>query len=206
MKAQIAPLIHQFGVMLPLFYIEVNSLIQLLQEKPEFRQPFLWVPCLDGPSLEFGFGWMQGHSIMENLPYLLIPLLVSLQMMFTSKFEEKFLIPQEQDDDEKLVPIDIKPALPFILGGASLAAPAAISLNWVIAQQLAMVQFFFIREKLKKFDGLDIEEIRLKDEQLRMRMEQGGESINNPYLNFDFDHNSGNIKVQETPIALKNET
>lgn len=69
-----------------------------------------------------------------------------------------------------------------------------------------MVQFFFIREKLKKFDGLDIEEIRLKDEQLRLRMEQGGESINNPYLNFDFDHNSGNIKVQETPIALKNET
>lgn len=57
-----------------------------------------------------------------------------------------------------------------------------------------MVQFFLIREKLKKFDGLDIEEIRLKDEQLRLRMEDG-QSINNPSLIFDFDHTSGDIKV-----------
>ena len=63
-----------------------------------------------------------------------------------------------------------------------------------------------IREKLKKFDGLDIEEIRLKDAELRFKMEQGGQQIENPSLNFDFDHNSGNIKVNETPVALKNET
>ena len=37
-------------------------------------------------------------------------------------------------------------------------------------------------------------------------MEQGGQQIENPSLNFDFDHNSGNIKVNETPVALKNET
>jgi hypothetical protein len=37
LKAQLAPLVHQFGVGLPLFYVEVQTLIQLIQDKPEFR-------------------------------------------------------------------------------------------------------------------------------------------------------------------------
>ena len=36
-KAQLAPVIYKFGVTLPLFYIEAQSLIQLIQEKPGFR-------------------------------------------------------------------------------------------------------------------------------------------------------------------------
>jgi hypothetical protein len=55
-------------------------------------------------------------------------------MKFNTKFEENFFIPPDEDPEEKLVPIDIRPVLPFIFGGAALAAPAAVSINWVIAQ------------------------------------------------------------------------
>lgn len=62
-----------------------------------------------------------------------------------------------------------------------------------------------MKAKLKKFDGLDIDHIRMKDFELKSKMENG-ETMNSPNLNFDFDPNTANIKVNEEPIALKNAT
>lgn len=62
-----------------------------------------------------------------------------------------------------------------------------------------------MKYKLKTVDGLDIEEIRRKDFELRSKMQQG-QRIVNPNLNFDFDNTNGDIRVQEDhPVALKNE-
>lgn len=44
LMAQMAPMIYKFGISLPMFYVEAQSLMQLIQEKPEFKQPFLWIP------------------------------------------------------------------------------------------------------------------------------------------------------------------
>lgn len=199
-----APVIYRFGVILPLFYIEAQSLIQLIQERPEFKQPFLWIPCLDGPSQELGIAWMQNHSFSENMPYLFLPALIAMQMFINNMVKEQYSLP-EDPDDEKIVPINFDLALPFLMGGAALASPAAVSLNLFIAQQLAVLQFFLMREKLKKVDGLDIEQIRLKDQELKAKMENG-ETMQNPNLRFDFDSNNGNIKVNEAEVILKNET
>lgn len=191
-------------MILPLFYIEAQSLIQLIQERPEFKQPFLWIPCLDGPSQELGIAWMQNHSFSENMPYLFLPALIAMQMFINNMVKEQYSLP-EDPDDEKIVPINFDLALPFLMGGAALASPAAVSLNLFIAQQLAVLQFFLMREKLKKVDGLDIEQIRLKDQELKAKMENG-ETMQNPNLRFDFDSNNGNIKVNEAEVILKNET
>lgn len=59
-------------------------------------------------------------------------------MMINGFVKENFSIP-EDPDKEKLVPIDFDTVLPFLMGGAALATPAAVSLNWVIAQQLAVL-------------------------------------------------------------------
>lgn len=90
------------------------------------------------------------------------------------------------------------------MGGAALASPQVVALNWYIAQTLATVQFFYFKRKLKMVDGLDIDQIRQKDQELKAKM-NNGQSMVNPDLKFDFDQTSGNIKVQEEPIYLKNE-
>ena len=37
-------------------------------------------------------------------------------------------------------------------------------------------------------------------------MESGGQQISGTALSFDYDRASGDIKVQESPVLLKNET
>lgn len=76
-KAQLAPHLYKFGVALPLFIVEAKSLLQLVQERPEFQQPFWFIPQLSGPSQEFGITWMQHHTLAENAPWLFIPTLIA---------------------------------------------------------------------------------------------------------------------------------
>lgn len=204
-KAQLAPIIYKFGVLLPLFYVEAQSLIQLIQEKPEFSQSFLWIPYLNGPSQEFGISWLQNHTLAENAPYLFLPAMIAGQMYINHMVNKNYSLPEDPEDEDKKIPIDFDLALPFLVGSAALATPAAVSVNFLIAQQLAVLQFFIMREKLKKFDGLDIEQIRQKDLELKTKM-QNGETMQSPNLIFDFDQDNGNIKVNEEPVILKNET
>lgn len=95
LKAQLAPLVYNVGVCLPLFYIEAQSLIQLIQERPEFKQSFLWIPQLDGPSREFGIAWMQNHTLAENMPYLAVPVLIAVQMFINALVKEHLSIPED---------------------------------------------------------------------------------------------------------------
>lgn len=57
-KAQLAPHFYRFGVALPLFVVEAQALLQLVRERPEFQQPFGFIPQLSGPSQEFGLTWL----------------------------------------------------------------------------------------------------------------------------------------------------
>lgn len=95
--------------------------------------------------------------------------------------------------------------MPLLAGGAALVSPAAVSLNWQIAQFLSVIQFFLVREKLKKFDDLDMDEIRRKDVELK-NLFNSGQSIVKPELQFEFDETNGDIKVKDEPVYLKNES
>lgn len=104
-KAQLAPIIYKLTAALPLFYIEAESFIQLVQERPEFRQPLLWIPCLDGPSQEIGsLSWLQHHSLAENLPWLFVPALLSATMFASALVKERFSLPDDTDPDSKIKP------------------------------------------------------------------------------------------------------
>lgn len=205
-KAQLAPYIYRLTATLPLLYIEAKSLIELVQERPEFRQPLLWIPCLDGPSQDIGsLAWMQHHSLTENLPWLFVPAMLSASMYASVLIKEKFSLPDDTDPDSKIKPIYVDYAMPLLAGGAALVSPAAVSLNWSIAQLLSMIQFFLVKEKLKKFDDLDMDAIREKDIELK-NLFNSGQSIVRPELQFDFDETNGDIKVKDEPVYVLNET
>ena len=75
----------------------------------------------------------------DNIPYLLIPTLVAFSTFVSAAVKERYSIPEDEDPNQPAMPIKLNFALPFLLGGAALAAPAAVSLNWYIAEFFAMI-------------------------------------------------------------------
>lgn len=109
----------------------------------------------------------------ENMPFFFIPSLIAAQMFTNAMIFERYSIPDDSDGEKRMMPREVDYILPFIMGSLSLMMPAAVSLNWHIEQSLALTQFFFIRQKLKWFDGLDMEAIRQKDLDLKLKMQNG---------------------------------
>lgn len=72
------------------------------------------------------------------MPYMLLPGLIAMQMFINKMVKDKYSLP-EDPEDEKMVPIDFDQALPLLMSGTALAAPAAVSLNLLIAQQLQVL-------------------------------------------------------------------
>ena len=170
-KAQVTPLIYKFGITLPMFYIEAGSIIQLLKERPEFNQPFMSLPSLMGPMncQCFTLEWLQTNNLsMDTLPFLQLPLLVGVFSVFNSFLAEQLIIPDEPNEEDpqnnqsvsQSIATTQTLSLPLILTTASLVSPAAVSMNWAIAQALGMVRAVLIRKKLKVFDGIDIDMVR----------------------------------------------
>lgn len=95
--------------------------------------------------------------------------------------------------------------MPLLAGGAALISPPVVALNWQIAQFLSVLRFFIVKEKLKAFDGLDVDEIRRKDLELKMKFDMG-QSFIQQELDYDYDEVNGDIKVIDEPVYLKNET
>lgn len=95
-----APLIYKMTAVLPLFIIDVESFNQLVQERPEFHNPLLWIPSLDGPSQGFGnLSYLLSHSLMEDLPWLTIPVLLSATIMLSATIKEKFSLPYDTEPE-----------------------------------------------------------------------------------------------------------
>ena len=74
--AQLSPIIYNFGISLPFFFIEAKSLIELARERPEFAEPFLWIPSLNGPTQDFGMSWVTQQSPGECMPYIAIHIFI----------------------------------------------------------------------------------------------------------------------------------
>lgn len=105
---------------------------------------------------------------MDNLPFLQLPLLVGVFSVFNSFLAEQLIIPDEPNEEDPKNTQSVSQSiattqtlsLPLILTTASLVSPAAVSMNWAIAQALGMVRAVLIRKKLKVFDGIDIDMVR----------------------------------------------
>lgn len=147
--------------------------------------------------------WMADNSMPENMPYIFLPLLIVIQMSINAFMREQNIVSHDVVRDNDMMHFSFDYTLPLLMGGAALASPAAVSLNWHVAEILAATQFLFMKEKLKLMDGLDIEAIKQKDTELRLKMD-GSHQLNLEELEFDYDNSSGNIKVQESPPASKN--
>lgn len=83
--------------------------------------------------------------------------------------KSQYTIPEDPSERK----IDFDTAMPILMGCAAFATPAAVSLNWQISQFLSVVQFFAMKEKLKIFDGLDMDRLRQRDEELKIKMQNG---------------------------------
>lgn len=70
-----------------------------------------------------------------------------------------------------------------------------------------MIRALLVKQKLKLIDGIDVKKIRERDLELRDRINNQGQVMNqSPSLQFDYDSSSGNIKVRDDePLYLKNE-
>ena len=130
-------------------------------------------------------------------------------MIVNSQIQKHMSVPDHSDPQRKV--FDLELAKTLFVGTAAFVAPAAVSINWGISQLLSVSQFFFYRAKLKKFDGLDLDEIRQKDSELRIRMAENGGggqqllSATEPEIQFEFDQQTGNVKAKQLGDN-KNET
>lgn len=79
---------------------------------------------------------MQNQSMAENMPYMFVPALIAMQMFVNNFVKENYSLPDDDDPEEKSLPINVDWALPFLMGGAALATPQIISLNWLAALSL----------------------------------------------------------------------
>ena len=60
-----------------------------------------------------------------------------------------------------------------------------------------------MKEKLKIVDGIDVDEIRRKDFEIRNKFDNGQRFVK-PELQYEIDHINGDMKVIEEPVYLKN--
>ena len=140
------------------------------------------------------------------MPYIAIHIFIIVQMFINATIWKKMAMPDHTDHQKKY--IDVEYAIAILIGSAALIAPAAVSINWYIAQILSISQFFFYREKLKKIDGLDLQEIRQKDEELRSRMRNTRPQTmpaSEPELQFEYDQQTGSVMAKQTTSNPKNE-
>ena len=87
--AALAPFVYKFGITIPLFYVEAQSLMQLIQENQSFKESFMWIPHLSGPSNSFEMQWMMNHTVTENIPYTFIPVLIIIQMSINAMVRKR---------------------------------------------------------------------------------------------------------------------
>ena len=95
--AQLAPFIYNFGISLPFFFIEAKSLIELARERPEFAEPFLWIPSLNGPTEDFAMNWVMQQSPAECMPYIAIHVFIIIQMAVNARIWKKLSVPDHSD-------------------------------------------------------------------------------------------------------------
>ena len=73
-------------------------------------------------------------------------------------------------------------------------------MNWAIAQALAMVQALLVKQKLKFFDGIDVDRVREKDQEIRDKIQQNMSQqllSQKPQIQFDYNNFSGDIKIRD---------
>ena len=154
-----------------------------------FQQPFLFLPSLAGPTLgnANGFGWL-AHMAPTDLPYFILPLLLLTQMVAHNKLERA-----NQIIEDTSLEFEYALVAPFFFFFAALYTPSIVPLNWLASGTFSTAQLLYIRNKLKKKEGLDLIAINRRDEEIRDKIQELVEP--DKKMRIAYDSVSGNIRL-----------
>ncbi|CAM9555050.1 unnamed protein product [Discosporangium mesarthrocarpum] len=138
-SAKVNPLIGCLPalVQFPVFVGLYRAIITFGQETVA-NEPFLWVPCLQGPTFDAGrgIGWLT-HNWVNNVPplgwhdtlcYLSIPAI----LVVSQKLSMALTAPPIDESDEQSSSIQtVLQYLPILIGWFSLNVPSALGVYWL---------------------------------------------------------------------------
>lgn len=134
--------------------------ITLLAKDGELKEPFLWIPSLEGPvSAENDYrglqwltqGWFDGHPSLgweATLAFLIMPVVLvlgqSLTMnVLTPQIDTEKMSAEEKEQTERTQ--GILKFLPLLIGYFSLQVPAGLTIYWFTSNVYSLTQSLVIR-------------------------------------------------------------
>ena len=145
---------------IPIFLALYRSITQLSETDPHFRESFLWIPSLIGPTFErgYGLGWLTAFGGPEDLDltakaiYTILPVLLVLSQVVNQKVN----MPEQEEENWLTKTISY---LPFLSGLTAMSSPAGIGVYWFTNSVLSFGQSILVKDMLKN-QGLDMKELR----------------------------------------------
>lgn len=144
----------------PVFLALYRSISELSESDPHFKDGFLFIPSLIGPTFErgYGLGWLTAFGGPEDLDlatkvlYMIPPLLLVASQVINQKVN----IPEEEEENWATRFIS---ALPILSGITAMSSPSGISLYWLTNSCLSFGQSFLVKDILRQ-QGYCFKELR----------------------------------------------
>jgi YidC/Oxa1 family membrane protein insertase len=127
----------------------------LLAKDNMLQQPFLWLPSLDGPVVDYteGIGWLTEwvngapkYGWADTAAYLVLPVLLVL-----SQYASMELLTPKTDDPAQAQSQAILKFLPLMIGWFSLSVPSGLGLYWLTNNVVTTASTLLIRRMTPPF-------------------------------------------------------